>query len=104
MDYNSIYIKLNLRENKKRKTNGPSTLREELVPYEVGNDEFWDNLEISDEDEAPTHQEEDAPSQEETRQPPPCQPRNLWTPLNDISAQVDSMTMDMGKCAETKKT
>lgn len=95
MDYNSIYIKLNLRENKKRKTSGPSTLREELVPNEGDNDEFWDNLEINDEDEASTHQEEEAPSQEETRQPPPCQPRSLWTTLNDISTQVDSMAMDM---------
>lgn len=38
--YNSIYNKLNLRENKKRKTGGASTLREKPTHNEVEDDEF----------------------------------------------------------------
>lgn len=46
----SIYNKFNLRENKKRKTGGASTSREQPNHYEVENNEFWDDLEIHDEE------------------------------------------------------
>lgn len=74
MDFNSIYDKLVLRENKKRKTCGACTSKEEPIPNKVDDDEFWDNLEINEE-EAWAYQEDEAP--EEETQPPPNQPRNL---------------------------
>lgn len=46
VDFNSICNKLNLRVNKKRKTSGASTSREESIQTEVDCDEFWDNFVI----------------------------------------------------------
>lgn len=60
MDYNVIYNKLNLRENKKRKADGASISREE--PPQVEDDFYW--LEsLEDEEKAP------APLQEEAKPP-----------------------------------
>lgn len=59
MDYNSIYYKLVLRENKKKKTTGVTTSREESVQNEVDNDELWDNPMIDEEEEALAQQEDE---------------------------------------------
>lgn len=59
MDYNSIYYKLVLRENKKRKTTGVTNSREESVQNEVDNDELWDNPMIDEEEEALAQQEDE---------------------------------------------
>lgn len=59
MDYNSIYYKLVLRENKKRKTTGVTTSREESVQNEVDNEELWDNPMIDEEEEALAQQEDE---------------------------------------------
>lgn len=73
MDYNDIYKTLVLRENKKRKTNDSSTLREEPIPNEVDDNDFLGQPR-DDEEEALTHEEEETP-RKETTQPPP----NIFT-------------------------
>lgn len=49
VDFNSMYNMLNLRDDKKRKTGGVSTLREKPIKNEVDSAEFWDNLIIEEE-------------------------------------------------------
>lgn len=69
-------------------SNDASTSREELTHTDVEDNEFWDNLEMQDEEEAP------APPQEEIQSPPP-QPRNLWTTLDNFSAHMDTKDLRM---------
>lgn len=60
MDFNVIYNKLNLRENKKRKAGGASISREELPQVE---DDFYRLESLEDKEKAPT------PLQQETKPP-----------------------------------
>lgn len=85
-NYNSIYHKLNLRENKKRKTSCASTSREESIQA----DDYFDwleNLEANDDEE-----ETLAPPQEET-QPPLPPSRRIWNILDNLSTWVDNMSL-----------
>lgn len=50
LDYNLIYYKLVLKENKKRKTNDASTSSEEPPHNELDDDDFWANLNVEDEE------------------------------------------------------